>query len=127
MESQIDVENFFKQAAAIKQSRAKDYDNGSRSAYEIALGMFDEQNQYLVAIWPCVQKVSRLVTLAQQAQRGHFDNSAMTDTFMDLANYTAMAYLELCKQEDTTKPAESEEPQKFLLKPAEDTDKKINL
>lgn len=92
-----DVLDFFKSAAAIKSERGANYDNGGRSAYEIALSMFDANNRYLVAIWPCVQKVSRLVTLAQEAQAGHFDAEAWDDTSKDLANYTAMQWLEIAK------------------------------
>ena len=128
METQVDVEKFFKQATAIKQSRAKNYDNGSRSAYEISLGMYSKKNQCLQSTWPLAQKVGRLIEIAENAQEGNFDEEAFKDNLKDLANYAAMAYLYFFKDDDQV---ESEkvvpaEPQKFMLKTADTPDEEKN-
>ena len=94
----LDVNNFFKEASAIKEQRGTNYDNAGRSAYEIALSMFDKKYQPVVAIWPVVQKTSRLVTLAQQASEGNFDKRAWDDTSKDLANYDAMQWQKMVKE-----------------------------
>lgn len=94
----LDVNSFFKEASAIKEERGTNYDNAGRSAYEIALSMFDKKYQPVVAIWPVVQKTSRLVTLAQQASEGNFDKRAWDDTSKDLANYDAMQWQKMVKE-----------------------------
>lgn len=102
----LDVKQFFDEAAKIKEERGNNYDNGGKSAYELALDLFkDPKNKYLVAIWPLAQKVSRLVTLASEANNGHFDVEAWDDTSKDLANYTAMQWLAICKPTLDSKPA----------------------
>lgn len=60
--------------------------------------MFDKKYQPVVAVWPVVQKTSRLVTLAQQASEGNFDKRAWDDTSKDLANYDAMQWQKMVKE-----------------------------
>lgn len=96
-EKTLNVAEFFDLCKAVKEERGANYDNGGRSAYELSLSMFDSNNRYLVAIWPVIQKASRLITLAQDAQKGNFDVEAWDDTSKDLANYTAMQWLTIAK------------------------------
>lgn len=92
-----DVQEFFDSAAKIKEERGTNYDNGGKSAYDIALDMFENKKRYSVGIWPVEQKASRLATLAQEAEDNELNAEAMNDTLIDLVNYAAMYWLRFVK------------------------------
>ncbi|MBD5429697.1 hypothetical protein [Lactobacillus sp.] len=83
----MDIKDFFEEAANLKNQRGENYDNGGKSAYEIALDAFPDKCQKVVGVWPILQKASRLVTIVT---KDNLDKEALHDTAIDLVNYTAM-------------------------------------
>lgn len=93
----MDIKDFFEEAANLKNQRGEDYDNGGKSAYEIALDAFPDKYQKVVGIWPILQKASRLVTIVTN---DNLDKKALHDTAIDLVNYTAMFDSEMSEEND---------------------------
>lgn len=96
----------FDKALAIKIQRGQNYGNEGRQAYDLMIGQWPNPHDKLVAaIGPVVQKVSRLETLVDEWDRlNQKDEEAVKkwaeawdDTSADLVNYTAMAWLRVCK------------------------------
>lgn len=95
-----DVRSFFEKAIEIKNERGQNYDNGGRSAFERSISMYSDKNEVMVSTWPVVQKASRLISLAEEAQRSDMSTEekekwakSATDTSIDLANYVAMQWV----------------------------------
>lgn len=99
----MDIKDFFEEAAGIKNQRGEDYDNGGKSAYEIALDAFPDKYQKIVGVWPILQKASRLVTIVTSDT---LDKEALHDTAIDLVNYTAMFDNEMSDDNDGHEDAE---------------------
>lgn len=95
----------FDKAIKIKLERGKNYGNGTRQAYDVALEMFPQNEETYVALWPAAQKLSRLMTLAEEKKNLDVnDEEAIKewakhwdDTSVDLINYVAMQWVRVCR------------------------------
>lgn len=96
-DERFNLDDFFKQCEQLNNQRGTFYDGKDRSAYQIPLDMVSPKNKYLISVAPVLQKASRLAIHAQKSQNEEFDPEAWSDTLKDLANYAALAWLEIVK------------------------------